>query len=122
MGRTIPLWLQITAAAILFAPIVRFVVWTVVLWVVRLRFPGEDVLPRLIPRGGDDAELRVIALVRPVTGETVVPSAHQPAARRPAWHAPAGPRPSDGTAVRFRMTPQAGRRPPVRLNVAGSFK
>ena len=108
MGSTVPAWLEITAAVILGAGCVAFVAWVVVLWVVRLRFPFSEDEPRLAPRG-DDLVLQLVGPVRRVTREAVMPSAHQPAARRPGWRVPAGPWFPDGTAVRFRTAPRRSR-------------
>jgi hypothetical protein len=109
MGHTAPAWLEITAAIIGFAGMVAFVVWTVVLWVVRPRLPHSDTEPRLAPRFDEDLVLQLTGPVRRVTREIVAPSAHQPAAHRPEWRVQAGPWSPDATAVRFPITGQAVR-------------
>ena len=106
MSTTAPAWFEITVAVIVFGGVLAFVVWAVVLWVVRLRFP-PDAYSRIAPPG-DDLVHEVLGPVRRVTREAAVPSAHQPAARRPAWRVPAGTRSSDATAVTFRMTARVG--------------
>ncbi|MGE0028914.1 MAG: hypothetical protein AB7O78_06125 [Thermoleophilia bacterium] len=117
MGQTAPAWLEITAAAILFAGILGFVVWVVVLWVVRLRFPYSADQPLLAPRG-DSLLLELFGPVRRVIREAVVPSPHQPAARRPGWRVPVGPWVPDGTAVRLPMDGTAGAGvPTARMNI-----
>lgn len=112
MGTTAPAWLEITGGVIVFGGALAFVVWAVVLWVVRLRFP-PDAYSRIAPPD-DDLVRELLGPVRRVTREAEVPSQHQPAARRPAWRVPAGTRPPDATTVGFRMTataPDEGRPP-----------
>lgn len=109
MGQTAPAWLEITIFVIGLVGAVAFVVWTMVLWVVRPRVPFSDDDPPLAPRIDEDLVLQLVGPVRRVTREAVVPSAHQPAAPRPAWPVPAGPWVPDGTAVGIPMTPQTGR-------------
>jgi hypothetical protein len=86
-------------------------VWGVVLWIVRLRYPLSEVDPRLEAgsAGRDDVVGQLTAPSLRALRESVEPSAHQPAASRPARRVPLGPgAPQEGT-VRLRMTASAMR-------------
>ncbi len=111
MGNTAPAWVEITAAVICGLLLGAPLVWALVLWTVRLRFPLSEVDPRLKAGsvGGDDLVRQLTAPATSATQEAVEPSAHQPAASRPAWRVPLGPRaPQEGT-VTLRRTASAMR-------------